>query len=231
MIEIFKNNPPKKYYKEIKRYQNVEFKKKYSIELLERFFREFPEEKRGRKKFKDKEIQNIKHLIYENIFRKGIKIKADCIGLIREKVDRNIITIKVSFLKKMDENKILFVDLDGTLIREDLSNLAFINFLKNNPLKLIFYLLIFIIRGKPYLKEKISENFNVPINKLTFNKSALKYIRDVKNRHRVVYLISGSHQILVDQIDQHLKFFLSLLAQKIILIWLEKIKLNLLMKN
>ena len=107
----------------------------------------------------------------------------------------------------MDENKILFVDLDGTLIREDLSNLAFINFLKNNPLKLIFYLLIFIIRGKAYLKEKISENFNIPINKLTFNKSALKYIRDVKNRHRVVYLISGSHQILVDQIDQHLKMF------------------------
>ena len=59
----------------------------------------------------------------------------------------------------MDENKILFVDLDGTLIREDLSNLAFINFLKNNPLKLILYLFIFIVKGKPYLKEKISKNF------------------------------------------------------------------------
>ena len=84
----------------MKRYQNVEFKKKYSIKLLERFFKEFPEEKRGRKKFKEKEIQNAKYLIYENIFQKGIKIKADCIGLIREKVDRNIITIKVSFFKK-----------------------------------------------------------------------------------------------------------------------------------
>ena len=107
----------------------------------------------------------------------------------------------------MDENKILFVDLDGTLIREDLSNLAFINFLKNNPLKLILYLFIFIVKGKPYLKEKISKNFDVPIKELTFNKSALNYIREVKNRHRVVYLISGSHQILVDQIDQHLKIF------------------------
>ncbi len=84
----------------MKRYQNVEFKKKYSIKLLERFFKEFPEEKRGRKKFKEKEIQNAKYLIYENIFQKGIKIKADCIGLIREKVDRNIITIKVSFFRK-----------------------------------------------------------------------------------------------------------------------------------
>ena len=107
----------------------------------------------------------------------------------------------------MDENRILFVDLDGTLIREDLSYLAFFNFLKKYPLKLIIYMLIFIIKGKPYLKEKISKSFEVPIKKLTFNKNALNYIRDVKNRHRVVYLISGSHQILVDQIDQHLKIF------------------------
>ena len=84
----------------MKRYQNVEFNKKYSIELLRKFFKEFPEEKRGRKKFKDKEIQNAKYLIYENIFQKGIKIKADCIGSIKEKVDRDLITIKVSFFKK-----------------------------------------------------------------------------------------------------------------------------------
>ena len=107
----------------------------------------------------------------------------------------------------MDDNRILFVDLDGTLIKEDLSNLAFINFLKKYPLKLIFCVLVFLIKGRPYLKEKISKNFEVPISKLTFNKSALNYIRDVKNRHRVVYLISGSHQFLVDQIDQHLKIF------------------------
>ena len=100
MIEIFKNNPPKNDYILMKRYQNVEFKKKYSIKLLEQFFKEFPEEKRGRKRFKDKEIQNVIHLIYDEIFQKGIKIKADCIGLIKEKIDKELITIKVSFYKK-----------------------------------------------------------------------------------------------------------------------------------
>ena len=84
----------------MKSYQNVEFKKKFSIKLIEKFFKEFPEEKRGRKKFKEKEIQNIKHLIYDKIFQKGIKINADCIGSIREKVDKELITIKVSFYKK-----------------------------------------------------------------------------------------------------------------------------------
>ena len=81
-------------------YQNIEFKKKYSITLIEKFFKEFPEEKRGRKKFKEKEIQNIKQLIYDKIFQKGIKIKADCIGSIKEKVDKGLITIIVSFYKK-----------------------------------------------------------------------------------------------------------------------------------
>tara|TARA_A100001035_G_C27773880_1_gene497879 strand:- start:81 stop:641 length:561 start_codon:yes stop_codon:yes gene_type:complete len=107
----------------------------------------------------------------------------------------------------MDDNKILFVDLDGTLIKEDLSYLALIDYLKRHPFKLFIYLFSFLFKGKPYLKEKISNNFIVPFNKLTFNKGAIDYIREVKNRHRVVYLISGSHQVLVKQIDEHLKIF------------------------
>ena len=107
----------------------------------------------------------------------------------------------------MDDNKILFVDLDGTLIKEDLSNLAFMDYLKKKPLKTIYYLIVFLFKGKPYLKEIISRDFRVPFESLTFNKGALDYVRDTKNRHRVVYLISGSHQILVNQFDSHLKIF------------------------
>lgn len=107
----------------------------------------------------------------------------------------------------MDDNRILFVDLDGTLIKEDLSNLAFINFLRKKPFLLLIYLIIFLFKGKSFLKEKISTGFEVPIEKLKFNQACLEYIKKVKNHHRVVYLISGSHQLLVDQIDQHLRIF------------------------
>ncbi|MDB0031767.1 hypothetical protein N9E32_00590 [Alphaproteobacteria bacterium] len=107
----------------------------------------------------------------------------------------------------MEDNKILFVDLDGTLIKEDLSDLAFSHSLKNYPFKTLFYLFIFLFKGKPYLKEKISKNFTVPFANLTFNKAALDFIGEVKNRHRVVYLISGSHQTLVDQMDKFLNIF------------------------
>ena len=84
----------------MKRYENIEFKQKYSINLIEEFFKKFPEERRGRKKFREKEIQNTKILIYEKIFQKGLKIKADCVGSIKEKVDKELIIITVTYFKK-----------------------------------------------------------------------------------------------------------------------------------
>ena len=84
----------------MQRYENIQFKQKYSIKLIEEFFKKFPEEKRGRKKFKEKEIQNTKILIYEKILQEGHKIKADCIGSIKEKVYKGIIIITVTYFKK-----------------------------------------------------------------------------------------------------------------------------------
>ena len=84
----------------MQKYKNVSFQQKYSIKILEDFFRQFPEEKQGRKNFKDKEIQNVKLLIYEKIIKKGEKIKADCIGNIKEKTSSKNITITVSYFKK-----------------------------------------------------------------------------------------------------------------------------------
>ena len=68
--------------------------------MIEDFFQKFPEEKQGRKNFKDKEIQNVKLLIYENIIKKGYKIKADCVGNIKEKTLPKNIKITVSYYKK-----------------------------------------------------------------------------------------------------------------------------------
>ena len=100
MIEIFKNTPPKSKFILIKRYEKVSFQQNYSIKMLEDFFEKFPEEKQGRKKFKDKEIQNVKLLIYEKIIKKGNNIKADCIGNIKELTSLKNITITVSYFKK-----------------------------------------------------------------------------------------------------------------------------------
>ena len=84
----------------MKKYGNVSFQQQYSIKIIEEFFQKFPEEKRGRKNFKNKEILNVKLLIYEKIIKKGNIIKADCVGNIKEKTDSKNITITVSYFKK-----------------------------------------------------------------------------------------------------------------------------------
>ena len=89
----------------------------------------------------------------------------------------------------MNDNKILFVDLDGTLIKEDLSNLAFSNSFNNFPMRTLFYLFVFLFRGKSYLKEKISKNFEVPFQKLSFNKAAFDFIREQKSSSSCLFNI------------------------------------------
>ena len=84
----------------MKKYENVSFQQQYSIKIIEDFFQKFPEEKQGRKNFKNKEVQNVKLLIYEKIIKKGNMIKADCVGNIKEKTDSKNITITVSYFKK-----------------------------------------------------------------------------------------------------------------------------------
>jgi len=84
----------------MKKYENISFQHQYSIKFIEDFFQKFPAEKQGRKNFKDKEIQNVKLLIYEKIIKKGYKIKADCVGNIKEKTLPKNITITVSYFKK-----------------------------------------------------------------------------------------------------------------------------------
>jgi len=102
LIEIFKNTPPRSKFILMKRYKSVSFQQLYSINIIEDFFKKFPEEKQGRKNFKDKEIQNVKLLIYEKIIKKGNKIKADCIGNIKEKTSPKHIIITVSYFKKYE---------------------------------------------------------------------------------------------------------------------------------
>lgn len=107
----------------------------------------------------------------------------------------------------MKKNIPLFIDLDGTLIKEDLSHRAFFYFFKTKPMVCLFHILIFLFLGRPYLKEKISKNFIVNISNLKKNISCIEYIKKHKKNNRMVYLISGSHQLLVNQINNQLNLF------------------------
>ncbi len=99
MIALYKNKPPLKKYKPLLRYQNLEFKKKIDLNMINDFFATFPEERRGRKNFRSKEILNTKAILYNQIIQKGELIHANCIGAISEKILGNMVIIRVSYFK------------------------------------------------------------------------------------------------------------------------------------
>ena len=107
----------------------------------------------------------------------------------------------------MDSLKPLFVDLDGTLIEKDLSHEAFYYYFKTKPLHCLYHLFIFLFLGRPYLKKKISKDYKVDLSKLKKNHNCIDFINEAKKINRKVYLISGSHQLLVNQIGKQLKLF------------------------
>ena len=98
-MKIIKNTPPKKDYILMKRYQCVKIIKKVSTKLTDDFFKEFPEEKRGRKSFKPKEREIMALLAYNELIKKANKVKCDCIGNTKELLKNERLEVSASFYK------------------------------------------------------------------------------------------------------------------------------------
>lgn len=87
----------------------------------------------------------------------------------------------------------LCVDLDGTLIRTDVLQESIFHFLKRNPFRL-FFVLIWFIRGRAYLKQQLALRVQLDPAQLPINEVFLSYLRAQKERGVPLYLVSASDQ-------------------------------------
>ena len=100
----------------------------------------------------------------------------------------------------------LFVDLDGTLIKSDITVESMLLVLKRN----IFYLPLiafWLLRGRPYLKRQLARRVEVPVERLPLNTEFLNYLRGEKAKGRKLILISASDQTLVRKVGDHIGLF------------------------
>ena len=101
----------------------------------------------------------------------------------------------------------LFVDLDGTIIKEDIGQMAIRKKITDNFLNILNILVRFILFGKPGVKFYVSKNFYINFNTLHFNQSCLNFVKEAKTLGRKVFLISGSHELIVRIIGERLDIF------------------------
>lgn len=99
----------------------------------------------------------------------------------------------------------LCVDLDGTLIRSDVSIEAALALLRRNPLYLFFFI-VWLGNGRARLKREIAARVRVDVARLPYDERVLDWLRgEAGGRRRV--LCTASDQTLADAVAAHVGGF------------------------
>lgn len=105
----------------------------------------------------------------------------------------------------------LVVDLDGTLIHTDLLHESALYLFKVKPW-LIFSLLLWLIKGRAWLKLELTNIIDLPIASLPYNIELIDFLRKQKRIGRRIILCTASDQILAQAVADHLGIFDEILA-------------------
>jgi 4-hydroxybenzoate polyprenyltransferase len=104
----------------------------------------------------------------------------------------------------------LCVDLDGTLIRSDLLVESALALISRNPFN-IFAMLLWLMRGKAFLKQQIARRIGLDASTLPYNNDVLDWVR-AQQKLRTVTLCTASDQRLAESVAQHVGGFGAVLA-------------------
>ena len=100
----------------------------------------------------------------------------------------------------------LCVDLDGTLILADVTFESIVKSIKNNP-AILFFLPIWLLKGRAFLKSKLLKYAKPKADTLPYNPEILTLIEEAKKQGRKVLLVTASSQQQADIVNQHLRLF------------------------
>ncbi len=121
-----------------------------------------------------------------------------------------------------DCGKIICVDLDGTLIKADLSWSSAKKFWSKGFFN-IFRLLVWYLRGIPYLKCRLAEEIDIEPSTLLYNSELISYLIQKKSEGSKVFLATGATEKYANRIANYLKIFDGVFASNL--------KINLVGKN
>lgn len=111
------------------------------------------------------------------------------------------------------KNTALCLDLDGTLIKSDALFESVFQLIKINPL-FIFFIPIWLMKGKPNLKEQIDKRIDFNASTLPYNQELIDYAIEQRATGRKVYLATASHISIAEKVDKHLGIFDGIYATK-----------------
>lgn len=103
--------------------------------------------------------------------------------------------------------RVICVDLDGTLIQEDVSVDSVHRFARSGLRNLIKICCWFLKGGVPYTKYKIAEEMPYPYDQLHFNIPLISYLKGKKSAGYRIFLATGSTEFYAKDIAEQLEIF------------------------
>jgi 4-hydroxybenzoate polyprenyltransferase len=111
----------------------------------------------------------------------------------------------------LQSQRVLCVDLDGTLLASDVLWESLILLFKTQPLKL-FLLPLWLWHGKAYLKQQIARHVVPNPTTLPYREEVLDFLRREKAQGRDIVLACGSDQRVAKAVGQHIGLFSTIIA-------------------
>lgn len=106
----------------------------------------------------------------------------------------------------------LCVDLDGTLIRQDVTALSVRDVLIRNPITGIARCIRWLPKGMAYFKSRIEGEASIDFESLTYNEQLLSYIKDEKKSGRRVILATAADEVIAKKVASYLGCFDEVIA-------------------
>ncbi|MDR0555443.1 MAG: haloacid dehalogenase-like hydrolase [Holosporaceae bacterium] len=95
------------------------------------------------------------------------------------------------------------VDLDGTLLEGDVTQIAIREYLGCGLFN-VFRILCWLLRGRAFLKQKLAELVELDVANLRYNEKFLKFVLKKKKEGHKVFLATASNVVYANQVVEHL---------------------------
>lgn len=103
-------------------------------------------------------------------------------------------------------DRIIVVDLDGTLVATDMLVENLFLFLRLHPLR-IFAVFLWLLRGKAYFKRRLADAIVPDVTRLPYNKELLVWLKQQRTAGAVLILATASDLRIASKVQEHLGIF------------------------
>lgn len=101
----------------------------------------------------------------------------------------------------------LCVDLDGTLIYNDVTLIAYGDYICGNQFKMLNVLFWLTKGGRAYMKHRLADEVEISPHELTYNIQLIRYIKDQKQQGRKIVLATACNYRYANCIADHVGIF------------------------